>query len=133
MFFQKIDADEEINDQSSNIFEKIDKYRDIGKLFDEHLQQSLQANLVDYKNHNGYRKLLRLVEDDDRHESQQNTSGDIEMMESEEFSIPIDPICRTLINIPVRNKRCGHLYDQENLFNLFRKNRFVIIEKMILL
>lgn len=75
--------------------------------------------------------MLRWFEDDDRNKSQQSNvdNGDIEMMESEEFSIPIDPICRTEINIPIRNKQCGHLYDKESLFNLFRNNRFVFCKK----
>lgn len=105
----------------------MDKYADIEQEFDEHFQQSLQNNTFDINNHDAYRKLLRWIDDDDHHESEQNISDDVEMMESEEFTIPIDPICRTEINIPIRNKQCGHLYDKENLFNLFRNNRFVII------
>lgn len=112
----------------------MDKYADIEQEFDEHFQQSLQNNTFDINNHDAYRKLLRWIDDDDHHESEQNISDDVEMMESEEFTIPIDPICRTEINIPIRNKQCGHLYDKENLFNLFTNNRFVnIVEKNDLL
>ncbi|OTF83348.1 Zinc-finger of the MIZ type domain containing protein [Euroglyphus maynei] len=120
----QLEADEENSDQQANSIEVLDKYHDFDKIFDEKFQQSIQSNTIDYNNHDGYRKLLRWFEDDDRNKSQQSNvdNGDIEMMESEEFSIPIDPICRTEINIPIRNKQCGHLYDKESLFNLFRNN-----------
>lgn len=129
-FFKKIESEQRTSedpDQLSDIIGQMDKYADIEQEFDEHFQQSLQNNTFDINNHDAYRKLLRWIDDDDHHESEQNISDDVEMMESEEFTIPIDPICRTEINIPIRNKQCGHLYDKENLFNLFRNNRFVII------
>lgn len=47
---------------------------------------------------------------------------DLEMLE-QEFTIPIDPITRTEINIPVRNKKCNHLYDKENFLKLFAQTR----------
>lgn len=42
---------------------------------------------------------------------------------SSSFSAPVDPISKTIIRKPVRNKKCKHVYDSSSIYDYIRQSR----------
>lgn len=67
------------------------------------LQQIQQVHMIVPENDDSYRALLKYVE------VQEQNDEEVEMLESD-FTIPNDPYTGRPIEVPIRNKKCNHLY-----------------------
>jgi len=91
----------------------------VNQIFDENLAQIRDQNNTIREDDENYKQLIEILNEftsDSLEGNQNNDSNDDELMTLEtEQRIPIDPFSKKEIVNPVKNKKCLHIYDKEQL------------------
>jgi hypothetical protein len=91
----------------------------VNQIFDENLAQIRDQNNTIREDDENYKQLIEILNEftsDSLEGNQNNDSNDDELMTLEtEQRIPIDPFSKKEIVNPVKNKKCHHIYDREQL------------------
>jgi hypothetical protein len=91
----------------------------VNQIFDENLAQIKDQNNTIREDDENYKQLIEILNEftsDSLEGNQNNDSNDDELMTLEtEQRIPIDPFSKKEIVNPVKNKKCLHIYDREQL------------------
>jgi len=88
----------------------------ISDIFDEKLQQTSAQRDTNHEDDDNYKKLMEVLNEFNA-DSMDNGSDDEDMIisDTQQNQIPIDPFSKQEISRPVKNKKCGHIYDREQL------------------
>ncbi|KAJ8942044.1 hypothetical protein NQ318_002799 [Aromia moschata] len=102
--------------------------KDVQKLYEGNLKKDLEAPEENYKDSDVWQRIFRGVSDvmevtqKERviDESEFEDLGD-SMLCSNVFAPPIDPISKTVIRNPYKNKRCKHIYEYATIVSYIRQ------------
>lgn len=117
---------QEVIDSVSNDLKNIEKLEDI----DAKLQEKMCEQSIDNFTSNeiwdrfySNDVFLRQSKPKKRDCSLNYEELDDSILCSNTFTPPIDPITKTIINKPVKNKICGHIYDYDSIYDYLRQSK----------
>ena len=108
------DQENDTQESSSQESSSQNKIRNIDfkVVFEEELDKLEQNSQLPMEQHENFIKLMNMTGNQQNDNRAQNDDDELETIEEQTDEIPIDPFTKHEINIPVRNKTCKHIYDQ---------------------
>lgn len=89
------------------------------KFYEKRMNKNLNKQIEKHSLWARYRSNFEEIEEEDNRETVDEDSGLVSM---DVFVPPTDPISKTLIRNPVRNNKCGHIYEKDTILVLIKKN-----------
>lgn len=119
--------DQEDEDEELNSTQNLSQFESIKTDFENTLKD-LTSSKLNVTQNSYYKKFNNLInrhkakskrqDDNGSEESNDEGSeeeGDMDLRASNVFNIPVDPFTNQQVKDPVRNKKCGHIYDREGI------------------
>lgn len=104
---------------------------DVGELFKSYLQKEKKADYLTHsvwyriaKNERSVLKAMDVTENVSDHNEEYETIDDSLLCAKQNSQLSVDPITKSAVRRPCKNKRCGHLYDFDSIkLHIKRKKR----------
>ncbi|XP_030750494.1 E3 SUMO-protein ligase NSE2-like [Sitophilus oryzae] len=126
-----IDNDFKKSEQAISLVEdklgKIENLEDIDKVFQEKLSEQPDEEVTSSEIWQEYfledLSVQELKQKKKKDKAVYEEVGDDSVLCSSSFTPPIDPISKTVIRNPVKNKNCKHIYESDSIYQYMRQSK----------